>query len=196
MLPNPSPIALIAGLGNPGSRYEQTRHNAGAWFVDRVANSHGGVFRSESRFHGELCRIEVGGDQCWLLKPSAYMNRSGQAVSAVASYYRLTPEQILVAHDELDLPPGVVRFKQGGGHGGHNGLRDIMAALGSRDFYRLRLGIDHPGHRDDVTDYVLGKPGRADFEAIETAIDLAVEALPSVLSGQYQQVMNRLHACR
>lgn len=184
------------GLGNPGPGYAQTRHNAGAWFADLVAERHGGVFRAESRFHGELCRIRVGIHECWVLKPGTYMNRSGQSVGAMAAYYRLGPGRILVAHDELDIPAGSVRFKTGGGAGGHNGLRDIMAVLGSRDFHRLRVGIDHPGHRDDVTDYVLSRPGRDDFEAIMTALSLASDALPEILSSDYQKVMNRLHAQR
>ena len=139
------PISLIVGLGNPGGQYAETRHNAGFWFVDLLARKHGCVFRNESRFHGETCRIFQGSRECRLLKPATFMNRSGQAVSSLAAYFRIPPEQILIAHDELDLPPGTVRLKQGGGHAGHNGLRDIISALGGRDFWRLRIGIDRPG---------------------------------------------------
>ncbi len=187
-------IRLIVGLGNPGPRYQDTRHNAGFWWVDELARRHGAVFKAEGRFHGETARLIVGDHDCRLLKPTTYMNHSGRAVSALARYYRLAPEEILVAHDELDLPCGTVRLKQGGGHGGHNGLRDTIAALGSRDFYRLRIGIDHPGHRDQVVDYVLSPPRREEEALIRQAIDRAAEQLPALLEGRFQQVMNQLHA--
>jgi PTH1 family peptidyl-tRNA hydrolase len=191
-----APILLIVGLGNPGSQYEETRHNAGFWFVDQVARRHGGVFKKESRFHGDACRIRVGREECWLLKPSTYMNRSGQSVSSLAKYYKIPVEQILVAHDELDMAPGVVRLKQGGGHAGHNGLRDIISAMGGRDFWRFRIGIDHPGDARQVVDYVLGRPSRDDADKIAKTIDDAESALPLLLAGEYQQVMNRLHSGR
>jgi len=188
------PIRLIAGLGNPGTQYTQTRHNAGFWFVDLLAKDHGGVFRNETRFLGETCRIFQGGRECWLFKPTTFMNRSGQAVSSLAAYFRIPPEQILIAHDELDLSPGTVRLKQGGGHAGHNGLRDIISALGGRDFWRLRIGIDHPGESREVVNYVLGRPSRDDAAAIEDAIERAAGALPEILSGEFQKVMHRLHS--
>lgn len=189
-------ISLIVGLGNPGPKYADTRHNAGFWFVDLLAARYGAVFRSETRFHGELASIQVAGRECRLLKPSTFMNRSGQAVSSLSHYFKIPPEQILVAHDELDLAAGVARFKRGGGHAGHNGLRDTMAALGSRDFCRLRIGIDHPQDRAAVVDYVLGRPSRADALAIEDALEDAVLALPDLLAGDIQKAMNRLHGAK
>jgi PTH1 family peptidyl-tRNA hydrolase len=188
-----SGIRLIVGLGNPGAQYEGTRHNAGFWFVDQLAREHGGMFKTESRFNGQVCRIRAGGAECWLLKPTTYMNRSGQSVSSLARYYKLTPEQILVAHDELDLAAGAVRLKLGGGHAGHNGLRDIMSALGGGGFWRLRIGIDHPGDRDRVVDYVLSRPSRGDADGIQAAIGDAGALLPQLMAGEYQKVMNRLH---
>ncbi len=190
------PISLIVGLGNPGGQYAETRHNAGFWFVDLLARHHGGVFKAESRFHGQTCRIHVGGHECRLLKPSTYMNRSGQSVSSLAGYFRIPQEQLLVAHDELDLPAGGVRLKQGGGHAGHNGLRDIMSALGGREFWRLRIGIDHPGDVRQVVDYVLRRPSRDDALAIEDAIVRAEGTLPDLLSGTFQKAMHRLHSAR
>jgi PTH1 family peptidyl-tRNA hydrolase len=189
-----SGILLIVGLGNPGGQYEDTRHNAGFWFVDLLARQHGGSFKTESRFHGQVCRIRTGGTECWLLKPTTYMNRSGQSISSLARYYKLAPDQILAAHDELDLPAGSVRLKQGGGHAGHNGLRDTMSALGGGGFWRLRIGIDHPGDKDRVVDYVLSRPSRADADAIQGAIEDAAALLPQILAGEYQKVMNSLHA--
>ncbi len=190
----PPGVRLIAGLGNPGSQYLATRHNTGFWFVDHLARIHGGTFKTESRFHGQVCRIEAAGAECWLLKPATFMNRSGLAVSALVRYFKLAPEEILVAHDELDLPPGVVRFKLGGGHAGHNGLRDIMSALGGGGFCRLRIGIGHPGDREQVVDYVLSRPSREDEGAIQAGLEAAAEALPQMLCGEFQRVMNSLHA--
>ena len=187
-------IGLIAGLGNPGADYAATRHNAGFWFVDALAAAHGASLRAEAKFHGELGRAAVGGHDVWLLKPTTFMNHSGQAVAAVARYYKLAPEQILVAHDDLDLPVGTARLKRGGGHGGHNGLRDIINHLGSRDFLRLRLGIHHPGDSKAVVDYVLGRPSAADREAIEDAIARALDVMPLVVSGDLERAMNRLHS--
>ncbi|HEC15397.1 MAG TPA: aminoacyl-tRNA hydrolase [Sedimenticola sp.] len=186
-------IRLIAGLGNPGARYEDTRHNAGFWFVDLLARRHGGVFKSESRFHGQACRIRLTDGECWLLKPATFMNRSGQSVSALMRYYRLPVDALLVVHDELDLPAGELRLKQGGGHAGHNGLRDIMSALGGGGFYRLRIGIGHPGDRDKVTDYVLSRPSREDADAILAGLEKAAGALPLIIRGEFQKVMNNLH---
>ena len=189
-----SSIRLIVGLGNPGSQYEETRHNAGFWFVDLLARRHGGVFKNESKFHGQCCRIGVAGRECWLLRPTTFMNRSGQSVSSLANYFKIPLEQILVAHDELDLQPGVLRLKQGGGHAGHNGLRDIMSAMGGRDFWRLRIGIDHPGNARQVVDYVLGRPSRQDADAIGDALDEGERALENILDGEFQRAMNRLHS--
>ena len=189
-------IGLIAGLGNPGADYAATRHNAGFWFVDALAAAHGASLRAEAKFHGELGRAAVGGRDVWLLKPTTFMNHSGQAVAAVARYYKLAPEQILVAHDDLDLPVGTARLKRGGGHGGHNGLRDIINHLGSRDFLRLRLGIHHPGDSKAVVDYVLGRPSAADREAIEDAIARALDVMPLVVSGDLERAMNRLHSAQ
>ena len=189
----PAPVALIVGLGNPGPEHEATRHNAGFWFADGLAARGGVVLRPESRFHGELGHIHVDGHDCRLLKPATFMNRSGQSVAATAHYFRIPPEAILVAHDELDLPPGVVRLKQGGGHGGHNGLRDIMAALGSRDFLRLRVGIGHPGDSRQVTPYVLGRPPPAELAAIEDGLRRVEGSLGLILAGETGKVMNSLH---
>jgi len=189
-------IRLIVGLGNPGPKYVDTRHNAGFWFIDAVARRHGASLRNEAKFHGHLGRADIDGFDVRLLQPMTFMNRSGQSVSAVAGYFDIAAEQILVVHDELDLPPGPVRLKQGGGHAGHNGLRDIMSALGSRDFWRLRVGIDHPGDRNRVVDFVLDRPGKADFEAIGQALDDAESALGEILSGKFNRAMNRLHSSR
>lgn len=189
-----SRIQLIVGLGNPGAQYEQTRHNAGFWFVEAVARRHGGSFKSENKFHGEACKVFVDGKELWLLKPMTFMNKSGQAISALARFYKIEPENILVAHDELDLPPGAIRLKQGGGHGGHNGLRDTIAQLGgSRDFQRLRIGIGHPGHSSQVTGYVLGKAPADEQRLIEQAIDDALDILPLAVNGELQKAMNQLH---
>lgn len=184
---------MVVGLGNPGRQYEANRHNTGFWFVDLLARRYGSEFKLEGRFHGSVCRIQVGGNECWLLKPSTYMNRSGQSVSSLAKYYKLDPSQILVAHDELDMVAGEVRLKQDGGHAGHNGLRDIISAVGSKQFWRLRIGIDHPGERSLVVDYVLGNPSRDDAIAIESCLERAADLFPKILSGEYQSVMNELH---
>ena len=189
-----SRVALIVGLGNPGTEYEATRHNAGFWFVDELARISGGTFKADSKFHGEVAKITLQGEAVWLLKPTTYMNRSGQAVSALAKYYKIAPEQILVAHDELDFDPGVVKLKREGGHGGHNGLRDIISALGNKkNFWRLRIGIGHPGNAKDVSDYVLVRPSKSDREAIERAIDDAVRALPAMIEGDPEKAMRELH---
>lgn len=189
-------IRLIVGLGNPGPEYAITRHNVGFWFVDALASAHGQSFRAESKFHGELCRLVVGGTDLRLLKPSTYMNRSGQSVAAVARYFEIPPDRVLIAHDELDLPVGTVRLKQGGGHAGHNGLRDTINALGSRDFWRLRIGIAHPGDRTLVTGYVLGRPSRDDAERVLDALRDADGVLGDLLDGRFQIAMNRLHSGR
>ena len=186
-------IRLIVGLGNPGAKYEATRHNVGFWFVDELARRANASFRPETKFFGETCRIRINDQECWLLKPATFVNRSGQSVSAFAKFYKLPVNQILVVHDELDLPAGTCRLKKGGGHGGHNGLRDTIKALDSAEFYRLRLGIDHPGHKDQVVDFVLSRPSRSDQETIDQSIDRAAGYLPELLEGQYAQAMNELH---
>jgi peptidyl-tRNA hydrolase, PTH1 family len=181
------------GLGNPGPTYARTRHNAGFELVDELARRTGVSFRHESRHQGELVRAGIGGSDVWLLKPMTYMNLSGQSVRSVAGFYRIPPQSILVAHDELDFPPGVVRLKEGGGHGGHNGLRDLIAQLGD-DFWRLRIGIGHPGDRDAVLNYVLGRPPAAEATLIHEAVLAAADAVPVMLSDGAQKAMNRLHA--
>lgn len=191
-----SPIKLIVGLGNPGKEYEDTRHNAGFWFVDLVARLHNTSFKSESRHQGLVCRLSLHGRDCRLLKPTTFMNRSGLAVANLANYFRISPQEILVAHDELDLPAGTVRLKTGGGHAGHNGLRDIMNALGNRDFHRLRIGIDHPADRRAVVDYVLSRPSKADRTAIEQSLETAADCLETIINGDLQRAMNQLHTSR
>ncbi len=187
-----SPIRLIVGLGNPGPTYTNTRHNAGFWFVDQLAQRHHQTFRSESKFHALLCRIHCREGECWLLKPETFMNRSGLAVAALLNYYQLTPAELLVAHDELDFVPGQVRFKQGGGHGGHNGLRDILAHLTTPAFQRLRIGIGHPGERTQVVNYVLNPPDQAAQRAIEQGIERACDCLPELLRGDWQRAQQAL----
>lgn len=187
-------IQLIVGLGNPGNEYEQTRHNAGFWFVDAVARDVGGSLKQEAKFHGEACKVRLDGHEVWLLKPQTFMNRSGQAVAALARFYKIPLEHILVAHDELDLPPGQVRIKQGGGHAGHNGLRDIGSLMGGNNFLRLRLGIGHPGHASQVTGFVLGKPPQGERALIDEAVAEAVAVLPLLMRGELARAMNRLHS--
>ncbi len=186
------PIRLVVGLGNPGSKYDKTRHNAGFWLVDELARRHGGQFAAEKRFSGEACRITVGTDSVWLLKPMTFMNRSGLAARQLADFYRIPVGQVLVAHDELDIPVGDVRLKQGGGHGGHNGLRDLHQHL-TADYWRLRLGIAHPGDRNQVVDYVLTQPSRDDEILIMQAISKAADLMPLIVAGDLQKAMNELH---
>ncbi len=185
-------IQVVVGLGNPGPRYADTRHNVGFWFADRLVAKCGGTFRHASRYLGELAQLDCGG-RFWLLKPGTFMNHSGQSVLALAHYYRILPDRILVVHDDLDLPPGSVRLKRGGGHGGHNGLSDIMACLGSRDFLRLRIGIGHPGDSSQVVDYVLCRSSREDEVLFNEAIDSAIKVFPHILEGSMQKAMNVLH---
>lgn len=188
-----TPIQLIVGLGNPGREYEQTRHNAGAWLVERIAKQENLTLRLEKKFFGAIGKISLGSQDCLLLIPNTYMNLSGQATQAVANFYRIEPQAILVVHDELDLLVGTARLKQGGGDGGHNGLRDITARLNSKDYWRLRIGIGHPGHRDRVHDYVLSKPSHSDHDQILTAIDNAISVLPQFVSGEHQKATQQLH---
>jgi len=184
---------LIVGLGNPGTSHARTRHNAGFWFADMLAGRHAATFRSTSRFFGDLCELSHDGERVRVLKPDTYMNLSGRAVGALAGFYRIAPEEILVAHDEIDLPPGTARLKVGGGHGGHNGLRDIHRALGNPGYVRLRIGIGHPGHKDAVHDYVLSKPSEQHRELIEAAIGHALDVMPEVFKGRVAKAMNALN---
>ncbi len=189
-------IRLIAGLGNVGPEYEGTRHNAGFWYVDALARQAGVRPARESRFHGELAKASLHGAPCWLLKPGTYMNRSGRAVAALANFYRIAPEEILVVHDELDLMPGQSKMKQGGGHAGHNGLKDIQAALGTPMFWRLRLGIGHPrtlNLAQAVEDFVLHPPRREDLAAIEAEIERSLAIVPDCLAGRMEAAMLKLH---
>jgi PTH1 family peptidyl-tRNA hydrolase len=188
-----SRIQLIVGLGNPGQQYERTRHNAGFWFIDAIARTHGINLKSENKFHGEVGKGRIDGEEVWLLKPMTFMNKSGQGIAALARFYKIDAENILIAHDELDLAPGTVRLKKGGGHGGHNGLRDTVAQLGTKEFQRLRLGIGHPGHASQVSGYVLSKAPAIDQALTEGAIDKALDSLSLIVSGDLQKAMNQLH---
>ena len=190
-----SPVDMIVGLGNPGPKYQRTRHNAGADFVRELANSVSATLSAETKFFGETARITLNGRDVRLLIPSTYMNCSGQSVAAMAKFYQIAPHNILVAHDELDHSPGNVRFKIAGGHGGHNGLRDIIKSLGNnKEFARLRIGIGHPGHADQVADYVLKKASKGDQQLIDNSISDALDQLPLAIEGQWEQAMNKLHS--
>lgn len=185
-------IRIIAGLGNPEDKYARTLHNAGFWFVDALARKYGGSFRFEKKFEAENCRISVSGEDVWLIKPQSYMNLSGGPIRGMLDYYRLQVGELLVAHDEIDLPPGTTRLKMGGGHGGHNGLRDIVRHCGA-DFLRLRLGVGHPGEKSKVTNYVL-KRGAADVEAaIEQNIVDALEVIPLLVDDDLSAAQKALH---
>lgn len=188
-----SAIQLIVGLGNPGREYEETRHNAGAWFVEQLARTHRVTLQNESKFCGLTGRLQVAGQDLKLLIPTTFMNLSGQSVAAFANFYKISADAILVAHDELDLPPGSARFKQGGSGGG-NGVRDIIARLGNNSFHRLRIGIGHPGSADKVTGYVLNKPTSDERISIDRALDAATAVLPLAISGQWTRAMTQLHA--
>ncbi len=188
------PIRLIVGLGNPGPQYEATRHNAGAMFVAAVAREYHAELQIEKRFFGFVARTSIASQDVRLLIPTTYMNRSGQAIAALATFYKIKPDEILLAHDELDLEPGIARLKQGGGHGGHNGLRDTISALANNaGFARLRLGIGHPGSSDQVTAYVLSKAPATEQSAIEAAIHESLKVLPMVTTGDLAGAMNQLH---
>lgn len=189
-----SEIKLIVGLGNPGPEHAATRHNAGFWWVDAFADAHRCAFRAEAKFHALAAKGVVDGREVFLLKPQTFMNVSGRAVGAIAQFYKIAPSEMLVVHDELDLPPGIVKLKLGGGHGGHNGLKDIIAHLGSRDFWRLRIGIGHPGERADVSNYVLKAPRREEMELIADAMRRANETSPLMLAGKMEAAMLKLHS--
>ncbi len=189
-------IRLIVGLGNPGAQYQDTRHNAGFWFVDEVARMTGATLRPEPRFQGLAAKVMLNTHELWLLQPTTFMNRSGQATAALARFYKIAPEQILVAHDEIDLPVGQIKLKYAGGHGGHNGLRDLHAHLGTPNYWRLRIGVDHPGSKDLVVDYVLHAPSKVDRAKIDSTIDEACRQLPALLRGEAALVMNHLHSLK
>lgn len=186
-------IKLFVGLGNPGPEYQGTRHNAGFWWVDALARKHGAQLVSDKAFHGHVARVTIDGHGVWLLKPQTFMNLSGRAVAALARFYRIAPEEILVVHDELDIVPGQVKLKRGGGHAGHNGLRDIHAQLGSADYWRLRLGIGHPGVKSEVIHWVLRKPMPEHLQAIESCIAHSLQAVPLLLAGDMTRATMVLH---
>lgn len=187
-------IKLIIGLRNPGSAYEYTRHNAGGWFAAHLAQRNACSFKLDKKMHADLTDLKLGTGLCKIALPNTFMNLSGQPARAICQFYRIEPEEVLVVHDELDLEPGRIKLKTGGGHGGHNGLRDIIAQLGSPEFHRLRIGIGHPGHRDLVHNYVLGKPSVQDKQHIYDAIDRGTAVMSLVLSGDLAKAMNQLNA--
>lgn len=192
-----SQIKLIVGLANPGAKYEGTRHNAGEWLVNELARMYNTSLKEEAKYFGKVAKINTVQGEVRLLLPTTFMNLSGKAVGALANFYRIKPEEILVAHDELDLPPGVAKIKQGGGHGGHNGLKDIIASLGNNNnFYRVRIGIGHPGHRDLVAGYVLGKPAPQDQEKINSAVDEASRCVEVLFKDGIVKATNRLNGFR
>ncbi|SFR74367.1 peptidyl-tRNA hydrolase [Marinobacter daqiaonensis] len=187
-------IVMVVGLGNPGPDYENTRHNAGALFVEALARDAGQSLRPERKYHGLYARIQWQGLDLHLLNPTTFMNRSGLAIKALADFFKITPQQILIAHDELDLPSGTAKLKKGGGHGGHNGLRDTIAHLGTNDFQRLRIGIGHPGDSRQVTGYVLGRLGKRETEELNAVTDEILRVLPDAATGKLSAAMNRLHS--
>jgi peptidyl-tRNA hydrolase, PTH1 family len=186
-------IKLIVGLGNPGSEYAKTRHNAGFWFLDALLERQSARLLTDSKLHSEVGKLDLGAQRIMLAKPKTFMNKSGQACSALLHYFKLAPEEMLVAHDELDLAPGIARLKFDGGHGGQNGLRDISTQLGHGKFHRLRLGIGHPGHKDQVLSWVLGRPSSEHEAAMRGAIDAAIDVVPLLLADEFNQAMKKLH---
>ncbi len=199
---NVNGIKLLVGLGNPGEKYANTRHNAGFWWVDQLVAGTSSRLALEAKFHGVAGKLNCAslnpnsldlGAETWLLKPTTFMNASGKAVAAVANYYKISPEQIMVIHDELDLAPGNVKLKKGGGHGGHNGLKDIAAALGTKEFWRLRLGIGHPGDRNEVINYVLKAALKDEQTLINSCIDDSINIVPQLLSADFESAMLKLH---
>ncbi|MFZ4876085.1 aminoacyl-tRNA hydrolase [Janthinobacterium sp. Mn2066] len=191
------PIRLIVGLGNPGPEYEQTRHNAGFWLVDNLANSLPGTrLQRDSRYNAMLAKTSIAGNEVWLLEPLTFMNRSGQSVGALARFFKIAADEVLVVHDELDLMPGIARLKKGGSAGGHNGLKDITAALGTQDYWRLRLGIGHPRSlslQQQVADFVLHRPRREDQDLIDQAIEKSLQVLPQIVEGKFEAATMKLH---
>ena len=189
-------IKLIVGLGNPGPEYEETRHNAGFWWVDDAARQLKTSLQMERGHFGLMARTQVNGQNLWLLEPQTYMNLSGKSVGSLARFFKIAPEEILVVHDELDLPPGEAKLKKGGGHAGHNGLRDIHAQLGSPDYWRLRMGIGHPGNRNEVANWVLKKPSPDDRIAIMQAMDRSLKALPDLIAGRMDKATALIHTSK
>jgi PTH1 family peptidyl-tRNA hydrolase len=187
------PLRLIVGLGNPGAQYEDTRHNAGFWWLESLARKLGVALRNEAKFHGRAGKLASAQGDIWLLCPDTFMNLSGKSVAALARFYKIPPESILVAHDELDLPPGTARLKQGGGHGGQNGLKDVHVQLGSSNYWRLRIGIGHPGSKEAVTGHVLGKPMPVERERMLAAIEAALEVWPELAAGNLAAAQLKLH---
>ena len=184
----------MVGLGNPGADYADHRHNVGFWLLDRLAQRAAVTFRAEKKFHGVVARLPSAAGECWLLKPDTFMNQSGRAVGALAQFYKIAPSNILVVHDEMDLPPGRVRLKQQGGHGGHNGLRDIIQVLGCKTFHRLRIGVGHPGHKEAVLKHVLSAPRKAEWTMLEEVLDTIERHWPLIQSGDWQAAMRVLHS--
>ncbi|HBN16263.1 aminoacyl-tRNA hydrolase [Pseudohongiella sp. SYSU M77423] len=188
-------LKLIVGLGNPGPQYRFNRHNVGVWFLDEICRRYHGELRPEARFHGNVARVTIEGHDVRLLFPTTFMNRSGLSVASLCHYFDIEPQQMLVAYDEIDFPVGTTRLKSGGGHGGHNGMRDIISALGgANDFKRLRIGVGHPGDKNKVANYVLSDPGKDDTIQIEHDIDQALKVLPQLVNGQWNQAMQTLHS--
>lgn len=189
-----SQLHAIVGLGNPGKEYERTRHNAGFWFLDMLADAHKGTFRTESKFRGELARVKIAGADVLLLKPATWMNRSGEAVQPLAQFYKLTPADILVAHDELDLPVGTMRLKVGGGHGGHNGLRSVHQHIGA-DYLRLRVGVGHPGQKELVMPYLTEQRiTRADEDLVMRGLEASRDAMPVWFGQSWEKAVQQLHS--
>lgn len=190
-----NPLKLIVGLGNPGPQHDSNRHNAGVIFLHHLCKSYGGTLRGESKFFGEIGAINIAGFDVKLLFPTTYMNNSGRSVAAVCQFYKIQPQEILVAYDEIDFEVGTTRLKYGGGHGGHNGIRDIISALGNnKDFCRLRIGVGHPGHKSLVANYVLSDPSRADADRIMADIEDSIRIMPKVVAGQWEEAMHELHS--
>lgn len=186
---------LLVGLGNPGSEYENTRHNAGAQWIEALARQSQCLLRSDKKFSGLFGKVSIAGEECYLLIPTTYMNLSGKAVQAVCQFYKVLPQEVLVVHDELDIPPGSVKLKQGGGHGGHNGLKDIIAKLGNnKDFARLRIGIGHPGHASQVANYVLKKAAPDEYAKTMQTFDESLRYVDDIVKGDLNRVMNQLHS--
>ncbi len=186
-------LKLIVGLGNPGQKYAQTRHNAGFWFMDELCSHYNVQLKEQKKFHASACKATIEGKELWLLKPATFMNLSGKSVAALANFYKIQNDEILVVYDELDLPVGSAKIKKGGGHGGHNGLRDIIAMTGSKDFYRLRLGIGHPGDKSKVVSWVLNRATTDDEISIQQAIKKSLMVLPDLLHGKLEKATKELH---